>query len=89
LTRQLRKQHFRVAEAAEVAQAHWIQDAVEVIAFVLHHAGVKALDGTVDRPTLFVEPGVRVPVLCVLILALSPLPPFEDFGHRFFDCADC
>src|SRR5690606_11016735 len=49
LAAQLRKQHIREPEPAEVPHPHRIQRAVEVVAFVLHYAGVKALGDAVDR----------------------------------------
>src|SRR5262245_61143297 len=44
----IREQDIVKAEVAQVADTHWIQDAVQMIAFVLHHARVKAAHRAVD-----------------------------------------
>src|SRR5581483_10913395 len=53
-----REQHVDEAELREVLDAHRIEDAVEVVALVLHHARVEALDRAVDRLAKGVEAGV-------------------------------
>lgn len=52
---QIREQHFRETELAEVADAHRIQDALQVIALMLHHAGMEAVDGAVNLVALQVQ----------------------------------
>ena len=41
-----------------ICQAIGKQHAIEVIALVLHHAGVKALDGAINPPTPWVQASV-------------------------------
>src|SRR6185312_2967274 len=50
-----RKQHVGVAELAEVGDARGVQAADQVVAFVLHHAGVEAFGAAVDAYALWVE----------------------------------
>ena len=52
------KQNIGVAEAREVAHAHRIQDAVEVVAFVLHDARMEAVGVALDRPALQIDAAV-------------------------------
>ena len=52
------KQHLGVAEAAEVAHPHRVEHADQVIAFVLHHPGMKAVGDAVDRLATLVAAGV-------------------------------
>src|SRR2546430_1058551 len=51
-----RKQRFVEAEAGEVADPHRVEDAVEVVAFVLHHPGVKTLHLAFEKVSYFVKP---------------------------------
>src|SRR5205085_2791062 len=46
------------AEAAHVGHAHGIQDAIEVVDLVLHHAGVEPFGHAVDGLAVLVEAGV-------------------------------
>src|SRR5690606_36510970 len=55
LAAKLRKQHVREPEPAEDPHPHRIQRPVEVVAFVLHHAGVEALGDAVDRLAVWRE----------------------------------
>ena len=52
------KQHLGEAEAREVAHPHRVQLADQVVALVLHHAGVKAVGLARDRVAVGVETGV-------------------------------
>ena len=54
----LRKQDIGVAEARKIAHSHRIQDAVEVIAFVLHDTRMETVDDAIDRPPLQIGPGI-------------------------------
>jgi hypothetical protein len=54
----LRKKLLDKTEAAEVPDPHRIENAVEVVAFVLHHARVETGDAAVDRPAESVETGI-------------------------------
>lgn len=49
LSPELRKEHIRETESGEIPHPHRIQRAIQVVAFMLHHAGVEALGETVDR----------------------------------------
>src|SRR2546422_4477939 len=51
-----RKQRLVEAEAGEVADPHRVEDAVEVVAFVLHHPGVKTLHLAFKKVSFFVKP---------------------------------
>ena len=53
--RRVGKQHFGESEVAHVAHSHRIQDAVQVIAFVLHDAGMETRRLACDRPPLRIE----------------------------------
>src|SRR5687768_6664325 len=55
------KQRVIETEPGEVTNAHRVQDAVEVIALVLHHAGVKAGDLAHEALAALVVPGVFEP----------------------------
>src|SRR5450759_2240091 len=46
-----RKQFFVVAELRHVPDAHRIQNPIEMIAFVLYHAGIESANGAVDQRT--------------------------------------
>ena len=50
-----RKQHVLEAETGQVANAHRVQDAVEVIHLVLHDPGMETLDGAVDGCAMRIE----------------------------------
>ena len=54
----LGKQDIGVAEARKIAHSHRIQDAVEVIAFVLHDTRMETVDDAIDRPPLQIGPGI-------------------------------
>ena len=54
--RTVRKQDVGKAEAREIPHAHRVEDAVQMVAFVLDHAGVKAVHGPVDRGAARVGP---------------------------------
>src|SRR2546422_8287007 len=51
-----RKQRLVEAEAGEVADPHRVEDAVEVVAFVLHHPGVKTLHLAFKEVSFLVKP---------------------------------
>jgi hypothetical protein len=44
-----------VTKSGEIAHALWVQDAIEMVAFVLHHACVKTLGLHLDRRSTGVE----------------------------------
>lgn len=46
------------AEAGEILHAHRVQDALQVIALVLHHAGMEALGDAVDGVAVLVVAGI-------------------------------
>lgn len=52
------EQHFGKTELCEVSNPHRVERADQVVAFVLHHAGVKAVGRAVDRVAKRVEAGV-------------------------------
>ncbi len=54
----LGKQHAGEAELAEVADPHRIQRADQVVALVLHHAGMEAVGHALDRLALQIEAAV-------------------------------
>src|SRR6188474_1971159 len=54
----LGKQHVGEAEAAEIPDAHRIQDAVEMVAFMLDDARVKTADLALDHLARRIEPAV-------------------------------
>ena len=51
-----RKQGVGETEIAQVADPHRIQDAVQVIDLVLHHAGMETAHAAVDRPPVASNP---------------------------------
>ncbi len=59
----VRKQHLGKTETAEVADAHRIQHADQMIAFVLHYASVKAFDAAIDRITVWIVALVAHPYI--------------------------
>src|SRR6476659_8307462 len=54
----LGKQHVSEAEAAEIPDAHRIQDAVEMVVFVLDDARVKTADLALDHLARRIQPAV-------------------------------
>ena len=52
------EQHVGIAEQAHVAHAHRIEDAIQVVAFVLDDAGVEAGDLALHRAAVRFEAGV-------------------------------
>ena len=50
-----REQLFVETELRQVADAHWVEDAVEVVDLVLHHAGMEALHGSFEPLAVLVE----------------------------------
>ena len=50
-----RKQHLGIPKAREVADTHGVKHANQVIALVLYHPRMKALDRAVNRLTFFVK----------------------------------
>src|SRR5512134_905731 len=56
-----RKQRFVEAEAREVLDAHRVEHAVEVVHFVLHHAGVETFHLAPERLSVLVDPFVAQP----------------------------
>src|ERR1039457_2490591 len=53
-----RKQLLVETELTHVRHAHGIEDPIEVIDFVLHHAGVEAADAPIDSAALLVNAAV-------------------------------
>src|SRR4051812_28912939 len=53
-----RKQHVGETEAPEIADTHRVENAVEMIALVLHDARVKALDVALDDRARRVETAI-------------------------------
>src|SRR6185503_2034713 len=53
-----REQRVVEAEAGEIADAHRIEHAVQMVDLVLHHAGVKVLHVALERVSVRVEPGI-------------------------------
>ena len=55
------EQHVGVAEAAEVAHPHRVENAVQMVTFVLHDARVETLDLAGDGPARRIEAAVVQP----------------------------
>ena len=53
-----REQRLIEAEFREIADPHRVEDAVEVVALVLHHARVKSLDRALEAVAVLVKAGV-------------------------------
>src|SRR4029079_19462008 len=69
-----REQRFVEAEAGEIADAHRVEHAVEVVAFVLDHTGMEVLHLALERLAVLVEPGIAQ--------ALEARHPAAHAGHR-------
>jgi hypothetical protein len=46
------------AELAHVGHPHGVEDAIEMIDFMLHDAGMKAADATIDVASLLIDAAV-------------------------------
>src|SRR5512146_2230871 len=53
-----RKQDVRKAEGTKVGHPHWIENSVQVIAFVLHHASVETIDAPIYRLPMLILPHI-------------------------------
>src|SRR5688572_29783694 len=51
------------AEITQVFDAHRVKDAEKVIDFVLHHAGVKVLDATIDCAPELIDAAIAQPLV--------------------------
>src|SRR6185436_3536704 len=69
-----REQRFVEAEAGEIADAHRVEHAVEVVDFVLDHTGMEVLHLALERLAVLVEPGIAQ--------ALEARHPAAHAGHR-------
>lgn len=54
----IRKQHVGEAEIAKIFDPHGVENAYQMIAFMLHYAGMKALDRAIDRLSSLSHSGV-------------------------------
>ena len=44
----IRKQHVGKAECTKIGNTHGVENALQMIAFVLHNAGMEPIDTTID-----------------------------------------